>query len=136
MQMNCNLVRKNNIKSNIINLLHIRNSLYLNINIKNYQIKSVECETSIGKFTIEGDIFISSMPVKDLVTGFKGERIPKKIFDIANGLPYRDFIFFSALYQFPRTIRLEAAEYRNTFLIPAFPRQLWNIQHTNHIIDG
>ena len=64
----------------------------VNINIKNYQIKSVECETSIGKLTIEGDIFISSMPVKDLVTGFKGERIPKKIFDIANGLPYRDFM--------------------------------------------
>ena len=64
----------------------------VNINIKNYQIKSVECETSIGKLTIEGDIFISSMPVKDLVTGFKGERIPTKIFDIANGLPYRDFM--------------------------------------------
>ena len=64
----------------------------VNINIKNYQIKSVECETSIGKLIIEGDIFISSMPVKDLVTGFKGERIPTKIFDIANGLPYRDFM--------------------------------------------
>ena len=63
-----------------------------NINIKNYQIKSVECETSIGKLTIEGDIFISSMPLKDLVTGFKGERIPAKILDIAKGLPYRDFM--------------------------------------------
>ena len=63
-----------------------------NINIKNYQIKSVECETSIGKLIIEGDIFISSMPLKDLVTGFKGERIPTKILDIAKGLPYRDFM--------------------------------------------
>ena len=63
-----------------------------NINIKNYQIKSVECETSIGKLIIEGDIFISSMPLKDLVTGFKGERIPAKILDIAKGLPYRDFM--------------------------------------------
>ena len=63
-----------------------------NINIKNNQIKSVECETSIGKLTIEGDIFISSMPLKDLVTGFKGERIPAKILDIAKGLPYRDFM--------------------------------------------
>ncbi len=64
----------------------------VNINIKNNQIKSVECETSIGRLTIEGDIFISSMPVKDLVIGFKGERIPKKIFNIAKGLPYRDFM--------------------------------------------
>lgn len=64
----------------------------ININIKENIIKSVECETSIGKFTIEGDIFISSMPVKDLVTGFKGERVPEKIMNIAKGLPYRDFM--------------------------------------------
>ena len=32
------------------------------------------------------------MPVKDLVTGFKGERVPEKILNIAKGLPYRDFI--------------------------------------------
>lgn len=64
----------------------------ININIKENKIKSVECETSIGKLTIEGDIFISSMPVKDLVTGFKGERVPEKIMNIAKGLPYRDFM--------------------------------------------
>ena len=64
----------------------------VNINIKNYQIKSVECETTIGKLTIDGDIFISSMPVKDLVMGFKGERLSSKILDIAKGLPYRDFM--------------------------------------------
>ena len=62
------------------------------INIKNYKIVSVECNTSIGKLTIDGDIFISSMPVKDLVVGFKGERIPTKMLDIAKGLPYRDFM--------------------------------------------
>lgn len=41
---------------------------------------------------IEGDIFISSMPLKDLVIGFKGEKVPDKIQNIAKGLPYRDFI--------------------------------------------
>jgi len=30
------------------------------------------------------------MPVKDLVEGFKGEKIPKSIAEIASGLPYRD----------------------------------------------
>ena len=62
-----------------------------NINIKNGRIISVECEVDGRTITIEGDIFISSMPVKDLVCGFKGEEIPSKILDIANGLSYRDF---------------------------------------------
>ena len=64
----------------------------VNINIKKHQIQSVECETTIGKLTIDGDIFISSMPVKDLVAGLKGERLPSKILEIAKGLPYRDFM--------------------------------------------
>ena len=63
-----------------------------NINIKNGRIISVECEVDGRTITIEGDIFISSMPVKDLVCGFKGEEIPSKILDIANGLSYRDFL--------------------------------------------
>ena len=63
-----------------------------NINIKNGRIISVECEVDGKTITIEGDIFISSMPVKDLVCGFKGEEIPSKILDIANGLSYRDFL--------------------------------------------
>ena len=63
-----------------------------NINIKNGSIISVECEVDGKTITIEGDIFISSMPVKDLVCGFKGEEIPSKILDIANGLSYRDFL--------------------------------------------
>lgn len=64
----------------------------ININIKNNKILSVECETKDGLITIEGDIFISSMPVKDLICGLKGKRIPQKMLDIAKGLPYRDFM--------------------------------------------
>ncbi len=67
--------------------------LVKNINIKNNKVQSVECvvnDNNIEK--IEGDIFISSMPLKDLVDGFVGENIPQKIKDIAIGLPYRDFI--------------------------------------------
>lgn len=63
-----------------------------NINIKNGSIISVECEVDGRTITIEGDIFISSMPVKDLVCGFKGEKIPSKVLEIANGLSYRDFL--------------------------------------------
>ena len=66
--------------------------LVKNINIEKNAVKSVECETKNGTEKIEGDIFISSMPLKDLVGGLKGEKVPNKVQSIANGLPYRDFI--------------------------------------------
>lgn len=40
---------------------------------------------------VEGDIFISSMPLKDLVGGM-GDTVPQEIREIAGGLPYRDFV--------------------------------------------
>lgn len=40
---------------------------------------------------VKGDIFISSMPLKDLVAGM-GEQVPQKIKKVAKGLPYRDFV--------------------------------------------
>ena len=43
------------------------------------------------KVSVSGDIFISSMPVKDLVNGMTFE-VPEDIRSIANGLPYRDFV--------------------------------------------
>ena len=39
--------------------------------------------------TVEGDIFISSMPLKDLVGGMND--VPEKAASIAAGLPYRDY---------------------------------------------
>ncbi len=62
-----------------------------NINIKNNSVKSVECLVNGKTETIKGDIFISSMPVKDLVVGFKNEKVPEDILNIAKGLPYVDF---------------------------------------------
>lgn len=41
--------------------------------------------------TFEGDYFISSMPVKDLIRAM-GDEVPRDIFRVAEGLPYRDFI--------------------------------------------
>ena len=40
--------------------------------------------------TLSGDIFISSMPVKDLLDSFNNP--DKEMKEIADGLPYRDFI--------------------------------------------
>ena len=61
------------------------------INIKNNKIKSVVCIVNGTEVIVEGDIFISSMPVKDLVLGFKGQEVPNEMIDIAKGLPYVDF---------------------------------------------
>ncbi len=63
-----------------------------NIICKDGKITAVECETVNGKETVTGDIFISSMPVRDLVCGMKGDKPSKEIYDIADGLPYRDFV--------------------------------------------
>ena len=62
------------------------------INIKDKVVQSVVCLVDNKlEVIIEGDIFISSMPVKDLVNGFTGENVPNEIKDIAKGLPYIDF---------------------------------------------
>ncbi len=61
------------------------------INFKDNKIVSVVCDVKEKETTIKGDIFISSMPLKDLVIGLNG-KVPTKISKIASGLPYRDFI--------------------------------------------
>lgn len=63
-----------------------------NIVCENGSIKKVICDTENGEVTVDGDVFISSMPVKDLVLGMTGDKPSKKITDIAAGLPYRDFV--------------------------------------------
>ena len=62
------------------------------INIRNNKVTSVECIIDGQLQEITGDIFISSMPVKDLVEGFKGQEVPSECLEIASGLPYRDFM--------------------------------------------
>ena len=62
-----------------------------NIKIEDEKIKSVVCEVNGVEVILEGDIFISTMPVKDLVLGFEGIDIPNQITEIAAGLPYIDF---------------------------------------------
>lgn len=64
-----------------------------NIVCENGKVTSVVCNTAKGEETIQGDIFISSMPVKDLVEGMTGSGKPSnQMVDIAKGLPYRDFV--------------------------------------------
>jgi len=53
--------------------------------------KRVERVISSDGRELSGDIFMSTMPVKDLVAGM-GEKAPEDVRRIANGLPYRDYI--------------------------------------------
>ena len=54
------------------------------------KITGVQCQTPEGETEISGDIFISSMPVRDLVAGM--DDADENIRRIAAGLPYRDFV--------------------------------------------
>ncbi len=58
-------------------------------------ITSVTCEHDGKTITFEGDCFISSMPLKDLVVGMND--IPKEELAIAKGLPYRDYMTLGVL---------------------------------------
>lgn len=61
-------------------------------------IKSVEAVDSTGKIKVfEGDIFISTMPVKDLTAAMTD--VPAEIREVADGLMYRDFRTVGILLQ-------------------------------------
>ncbi|MBR6872213.1 MAG: NAD(P)/FAD-dependent oxidoreductase [Ruminococcus sp.] len=60
--------------------------------LENNKVKAVICDTPEGEKRIEGDYFISSMPIKDLVGSMTGDKISSGIRKIAAGLPYRDFV--------------------------------------------
>lgn len=62
------------------------------INFADGKIVSVDCRVEDRVETIDGDIFVSSMPLNDLVAGFSGIEVPENIQNIAKGLPFRDFI--------------------------------------------
>ena len=68
----------------------LKNYNVVKINNVSNKIKSVICVNDGNEIEINGDIFISSMPIKDLITGMS--KVPSNINNIANGLPYRDFL--------------------------------------------
>jgi protoporphyrinogen oxidase len=71
----------------------LKNHEVQKINYDGNSIKSVECIVNGNLEVIEGDIFISSMPLKDLAISMnKDKSLPEDIYKIAKGLPYRDFM--------------------------------------------
>lgn len=63
------------------------------INVKGNRVVSVTVSDKQGiERTVPCDIFISSMPIKDLVAAIDGIDVPADVKRIAAELPYRDFI--------------------------------------------
>ena len=54
-------------------------------------IKSVSYKQDGKENTLNADLFLSSMPIKDLVNALNCD-VPANVKEVANGLPYRDFI--------------------------------------------
>lgn len=61
------------------------------IHTENGRVCSVICDTPEGTKQLDGDIFISSMPIQDLIAGIQGSE-NETVQKIAAGLPYRDFV--------------------------------------------
>lgn len=68
-----------------------KNSPVIKVNIKNKKIISLIYKENGKEKEIRGDIFISSMPLKDLVDSFS-IKVESNIKEIAANLPYRDFM--------------------------------------------
>ncbi len=50
-----------------------------------------EEEAAVSEFSLPADLVFSTMPVRDLVAGMKGE-VPENVREVAAGLPYRDYV--------------------------------------------
>ena len=66
-----------------------------NIVVEENKVKKIEYIQNSQKLSIDGDVFISSMPIKDLIKGI--DACPQEICDVASGLPYRDFVTIGLL---------------------------------------
>ncbi len=68
----------------------IKNAKVVKMATNGNQIASVSYLENGEEKTLEGDIFVSSMPLKDLIAAQND--VPQNIQRIAEGLPYRDFV--------------------------------------------
>lgn len=74
----------------------IMNASVKKLNMENDRVKSVVYKMNGEEKVMEADVFISSMPLKDLVLGL-GSSVPEKMQAIAKGLPYRDYVTIGVL---------------------------------------
>lgn len=68
----------------------MKDSKVTKVHTSNGKIDYITYTDKTGEHTLDADIVISSMPLKDLVKGMND--VPDEIGKIASGLPYRDFV--------------------------------------------
>lgn len=73
-----------------------KNSLVVDIDYKYNKVNSVKYKFGDKIKSIKADIFISSMPIKDLIKSM-GKKVPNNVKTIAFNLPYRDFVTIGLL---------------------------------------
>lgn len=73
----------------------IKNAKVTSINNDGSKVRSVIYEKDGESIELAGDIFISSMPVKDLINGMNN--VPEDIQYVSTNLPYRDFVTVGVL---------------------------------------
>jgi protoporphyrinogen oxidase len=83
-------------------------------------VTSIEAVTSDGQRTrFEGDYFISTMPMRELVRAMSGD-VPANVREVAEGLEYRDFITIGILAN-----KLDVTESNNTLGGSALIKDTW-----------
>ena len=75
----------------------IKNCLVTKIYMNDKKVIAVEVNNNGNFEKIDVDILISSMPLKNLVNSIENVDVPENIKEIANGLPYREFMSVALL---------------------------------------
>ena len=70
----------------------VKNAEVKALNIENNRVVSVEVSCDGATTTVPADYVLSSMPLKDLVAVLRGIEVPAEVRQVAENLPYRDFI--------------------------------------------
>lgn len=78
----------------------ILNSKVIKINHHNYQITSIEVECEKQIIILEGENFVSSMPITTLLHRLE-PKPPENILNSANSLSYRDFLIVALIIDAP-----------------------------------
>lgn len=71
-------------KNKVITKIHAKNNAIVAVDVYDYKTKQTT--------RVTGDYFFSTMPVNELIADFDGVSVPKKVQEVAAGLPFRDFI--------------------------------------------
>lgn len=74
-----------------------KNATVVDINVAQNRVHSVNIDEGGHIHTEFCDYLLSSMPLRDLINAIKGVEIPDEVKNIAQNLPYRDFISVGVL---------------------------------------